>query len=448
MNVLRIMLLAVAVIFTSGAAKAEGQARTMVFVLPPGGVKDGQKSILKETVLSTFSSLQPTRTMIAIDGHTLDTLGRISLQADDLTGARLKRLQRYSAERDRLVGLVVAPSDTAASSEIRFPQALDAITTILQSQPDKAAEILVVGSAFYKAEPTFSMLDDHKVGRVPNAAYLLLDDRASPYGTLNKRGSLAGATIHYCYTEADSQFASEIHRLKVEEAWTLHVQERGAVLATFSGDMRTCVARFLQGGTKAARTLEINRAEASNAPAMVAYERGVPAPAAIGSPVSDITAESPPVMRVPPTVTRAKALFAATWSADVDIDVFVRCDRSGRFLNWHDTLSPEGRHVFDWRQSPGRSAFEVVEMTRDVDVTKCEFFLNFYEARQGVVAAPPAGKVRISINREIWEMPFQFPAGVTAGNRGAGFSQAGRMQGPHWQQIDVARLLLLQPVAN
>jgi hypothetical protein len=145
------------------------------------------------------------------------------------------------------------------------------------------------------------------------------------------------------------------------------------------------------------------------------------------------------IMLTPATTTRGKASFAATWTADVDIDVYVRCSPDLPYLAYSQTESPEGHHVHDWQHSPGPQAFEVVDITRDVTVPLCDFYLNLYAVNEPL-HAPPAGKVRIAIMGNIWEAPFQFPAGAL-GNQGAGLSQGGGMEGPDWLHVNIRRVL-------
>ena len=288
---------------------------------------------------------------------------------------------------------------------------------------------------------------DGKIGRVPNHAHIVADDRASPYGTRNRKGLLIGATVHFCHLEADAQFASELHRLKIEEAWSLHIQERGGVLATFSGDLPLCMSRFLQGNTHPVRTFQIDRADSEKPLSMVEHRRGIIPAANTGTNVPAIVRPDAPIMRTAATTTRGKATFAATWAADADVDVHVRCARDFPFLNFHHADSPEGHHVYDYQQSPGQ-AYEIVEMTREVDLRQCEFYLNLYAVAHGPLPAPPSGKVRIEINHNIWEAPFQFGAGITSGNSAGGFSQAGGMEDPHWIHVNIPAVLLLEPTGG
>src|SRR5258708_9949548 len=150
-----------------------------------------------------------------------------------------------------------------------------------------------------------------------------------------------------------------------------------------------------------------------------------------------------PIMRTPATTVRGKPSFAATWEADADVDVYARCSPDLPYLSYSQPDSPEGHHVFDWRQSPGPQAHEIVEVTRDVDVRLCDFYLNLYAVHKPL-PAPPGGKVRIEINGNVWESPFQFGPGAS-GNRAAGFSRVDGMAGRDWVHIDIPPEFWLAP---
>jgi len=353
-------------------------------------------------------------------------------------GSELAKIKRF------LEGRCGATAEAAGpAGNLYLPQFLEELARVrIPTLPRESVSVPVVGSALYNdpRDPGLSMLEGH----FPSDAHLNATPTASVFSTADKHDALAGVDMHYCFTDRD--WWSEAHKEAVLRWWSLFVKTQQGTLATFSGDLASCFERF-EGSVTAgapsfsaapgggglqvllAKRSPVERQVLAAASAQVAHDNEGAAGGFLDTHAT--------ISHVRPPTLRGLAKIGIRWACPVDLDIYARGGPSTEFLYYGHTETAEGHFPHDYTQAPDGSAFEYIEFTREIDLSRMEAFVNFYG---GTCPAGPSGIVRLWFNNHIYE--GQFALAAKGGNHGDG--RPDHMTGPYWAQINVKKLLHIE----
>lgn len=164
------------------------------------------------------------------------------------------------------------------AGNLMAPQLLDELAKHRLAATGGEVQVLLVGSALH-VDPRDGL--DFRQGRYPSDGMLGQLSRESALGTRDRIQALRGATVHWCYTEADSDWLTDMHRQKLHRFWSRYVSSQGGRLATFGPDLlASCVDRFIGGRTEGAPVFEVDPRQAQ--PQM--YRIGIEPPATVPEP--------------------------------------------------------------------------------------------------------------------------------------------------------------------
>ena len=303
---------------------------------------------------------------------------------------------------------------------IRLPQFLDFLT---ENMAGTNLAILVVGSPLYQdaKEPAFSMVD----GYFPSDGHLRASRDKSVFG-LADAGATSSAAVHWIYF--GDPWTSDLHKEKVTRFWTLYLEQRGAPLNTFSGDLPTVLQKFRQGTAVGARNAGSRWAldPEQTKIEMLRVGRSVD--------VADwLTRDGVQMSQRPPSVLVGPMKIGIRWKNNLDLDLYATPRSGAETLFFQHMRSPEGYYYKDHRSSPGRE-YEFIEFESPVDVREVEASVNFYK---GICPGGARGEVRIEFDGRIYGADFFIPA--SEGNKG----RSSDSQKDFWTRIPVQEILKL-----
>lgn len=373
----------------------------------------------------------------------------------------------------------------ALANVIALPQFLDFAATQLR-RPGEPIRVLVLASPLYidpSTDAACSMLS-----AFPSDATLTAEPQQSVFGCAFKKTILSGVTVHYAFLNA--AFLNDYHQERITRFWMLYCQQAGGVLSTFCSDavvafrrakeniQQPCItAQLDQSDTKIEMrqvvrrsvitsrsvTNEVGRLNTTallpNVTTVVATPTGATASgnrepvsnqnqtgaatAASGGGNSqvvsgrDATAFEPArLAEAFPVKPAAKSLgVGIAWSAAVDLDVWVQPYPGAAELSFHNTNSPQGRYLHDWRSGNLGLDYEYVLMNPDqnVNLSRIGCWVNYYSGK----VTPVRGIVVVHYEDRAYQGEFTLNA--PNGNKAADHDR--RQQSRCWVQIDVAAIV-------
>lgn len=243
-------------------------ARDLVVVLAGDYDRETASSVWA-ALMSPLEQAAPSDDYVFYDGLTRTLIADASFPE----GKEGALIEKFPALREKLYGPVMEglkghlrgavarheEEQPVAPMQVNLPEMLEELGYIASASP----EIVIISSAMQHDEtaPQFSMRD-----AFPNDAHFALPPSASPYGTAGMGGTLGGAQVHFCSTDADDDYVKRVHRLGVERAIGLLVQGYGGQLVTFTADIQSCLNRAASGTSEGAATYRIGP---TGTPAMV-----------------------------------------------------------------------------------------------------------------------------------------------------------------------------------
>jgi hypothetical protein len=231
--------------------------------------------------------------------------------------------------------------------------------------------------------------------------------------------------VHWIYS--GDPWTSDLHKEKVTRFWTLYLEQRGAPLITFSGDLPTVLQNFRQGA--GGQRLASTRWELDSEQTKIEMLR-----VARAVDVADwLTRDGVQMSQRPPSVMVGPMKIGIRWKNNLDLDLYAAPRLGAETLFFQHMRSPEGYYYKDHRSSPGRE-YEFIEFESPVDVRRVEASVNFYK---GVSPGGAHGEVRIEFDGRIYGSDFFIPA--SEGNKG----RSGDSQKDFWTRIPVQEILKL-----
>ncbi len=374
----------------------------------------------------------PLNSALAIyDAFELKTITQFSLpDARAFNSPKTRANQFAPAIRDLKLFLAEErhkPTNSGFKAAIRLPQFLDFLagTTTTNSIPS----VLLIGSPLYQDanEPAFSMVD----GYFPSDGHLQASREQSVYGFSSESTTAPPLTLHWIYF--GDPWVNDLHKEKITRFWTLYVEQRGAQLAAFTGDLPIALQSFRQprtaGATKhwtvdtAQRKIEMRRVSRSVAMADWLTRDTLPAGG-----------------QTPPSTMVGPMKIGIRWKERIDLDLYATPRPGAETLYFEHVRSPDGYYYKDHRSSPGRE-YEFIEFDSSVDVREVEALINFYK---GSCPGGARGEVRIEFDGRIYGIPFFIAA--EQGNLG----RSGPSQQEFWTPIPIQRALKIvqTPIAT
>lgn len=405
------------------------------------------------------------------------------------------RAQRLAAPMAALKQFLLTEHSYPAelAGVIALPQFLDFAATQLR-RPDQPLRVVILASPFYmdgSGEGACSM-----DAAVPSDAHLTAEQQYSPFGCALRKHILSGVTVHYAYLNA--KFLNDYHQERITRFWALYCQQAGGVLSTFCADaaiafhrakeniQQPCVAAQIDPSDKKIEMRQVVRrgviasqvvtnlvgrvATTSTVPRVVTstsvIETNIPALARppVPEPVVVQTTNPPAPSAVPPTVsgttdnpapalarlieafpvkpTANKLVVGISWSASVDLDLWVRANPSARDLYFNDKATREGRYLHDWRNRNLGVDYEYVELDADpaLDLTKVGAWVNYYDGKAPTVC----GVVIVFYQGHAYhgEFTLSAPGGNKATDKGK------RDQSRYWVKLDLLKIVGLDGASN
>lgn len=369
----------------------------------------------------------------------------------------------------------------ALANVIALPQFLDFAATQLR-RPGEPIRVLVLASPLYidpSADAACSMLS-----AFPSDATLTAEPQQSVFGCALKKTILSGVTVHYAFLNA--AFLNDYHQERITRFWTLYCQQAGGVLSTFCSDavvafrrakeniQQPCITaqldqtdvkiemrQVLRRSVIASRsvtndvvrlnttavlpnvtTLVVSPTTASREPGTPPYQAGNTTPTAGYSNRQvvygrDAEAFEPAKLAEAFPVKPAAKSFGVgiAWSAAVDLDIWVQPYPGAAELSFHNTNSPQGRYLHDWRSGNLGLDYEYVLLNPDqnVDLSRIRCWVNYYSGK----VTPVRGIVVVHYEGLTYqgEITLNAPNGNQAADRDR------RQQSRCWVQLDVAAIV-------
>jgi hypothetical protein len=333
---------------------------------------------------------------------------------------QIRKLKEFLAtEPERLGAPVPVPPQA-----VRLPQFTDFVGANLRD-PHDGVVVVVLGSPLYvdAKEPHFSMLD----GYFPSDGHLMASREESLFGLKGRTNALRDMIVHFGWF--GDPWVSEVHQDRIQRFWTLYLQQQGAQLATFCGDLPTVfkLAAVGPAGNETANPRPaIDPAQSKIEMLRITRDVGL---------ADWITRDVlPRIEHEPPAHTVGSMKIGIRWKGDIDLDLYSRPTETAEPLFFEHMRSPEGYYFKDHRSSPDRE-YEFIEFEKPVDVGQAEAKINFYE---GSAPDGTSGEIRIEFDGKIYSGQFSLEA--DHGNQG----RTGRSQNRFWTHVDIPALLKLR----
>ena len=383
------------------------------------------------------------------------------------------RAQRLAAPLAALKQFLVADRSypPVLVNAVALPQFLDFAATQLR-RPGESLRVVVLASPLYvdvSGNGACTMLS-----AFPSDANLTATPDQSVFGCALKKMILSGVTVHLAYL--NTPFLNEYHQERVSRFWVLYCQQTSGCLASWCADpilafrrakeniQQPCIEAQLDLADRtielrqvsrrsvlAARTVtnEVGRLNTTTVLPSVTTIAVTPAPSnaaanleanrsasAVASASAAGVFEPAKLAEAFPVKPAAKSFgVGIAWSASVDLDIWVQPYPGAAELSFHNTNSPQGRYLLDWRSGNLGLDFEYVLLNPDqnVDLSRIGCWVNYYSGR----VTPVRGIVVVHYEGRAYQGEFTLNA--PGGNQAADRDR--RQQSRCWVQLDVAAIV-------
>lgn len=369
----------------------------------------------------------------------------------------------------------------AMAGGVALPQFLDFAATQLR-RPGEPIRVVVLASPLY-IDPDIGAACSMQ-SAFPSDATITAEPQQSVFGCAFKKTILSGVTVHHAFLNV--AFLNDYHQERITRFWTLYCQQAGGVLATFCSDavvafrrakeniQQPCITaqldptdtkiemrQVLRRSVIASRSVtnDVGRLNTTAvlpnvttvvvSPTTESREFVTP-PNQVGTPPPasgsgngqvvygrDTAAFEPAKLAEAFPVKPAAKSFGVgiAWSAAVDLDIWVQPYPGAAELSFHNTNSPQGRYLHDWRSGNLGLDYEYVLLNPDqnVDLSRVGCWINYYDGR----VAPVRGIVVVHYNGRAYQGEFTVTA--TAGNKAGDLNR--REQSRCWVQIDLTAII-------
>ena len=446
----------VATVSALAILSSTGLAESRRFILGVSGTlsESERRDAWTSTLDFVVQKMHPGDRLDTYDASALQPVSTIEIPSDPLFASAKPRLVRLAPQLGRLKAFFDRASVRSGpgTGAIMVPQFLDLVHQIRTG--DQPLTVILLTAPFYADEE--KAFDFGADGSYPGDGYLRLPTAESPFSTVEKAGWLRNVTIHISWLHEDGRWISDATRHGVLRFWHLYATTQAGVVASAAPSARDVFDRAAQGVSAAlldavpdpdakAEMIRIRRIRVETAreqqeqlpsASAGAVQEGVPAWL-----LHPITA-SPAA----PRLSRGRVKIGLTWGENDpdaemnDLDLYVIPRPGAKELSFHRMRTAEGKLNKDWLNAPNvTNGFETVELDGEADLAQLSVSVNFYSGHHsggGVNAT-----LRVWLDGAVYPTTLRIPAAT--GNRGAAANQ--RSDDPHWQVIDVLKVVGLRP---
>lgn len=470
-NRLAVVILLIA---TFNPARAPGAA--YVVGLSPNYNQPQRTEVFQNVLTFVLETVDPGDSVTICDALNQKLVASFAIPEGRLFQANAKaRAQRLAAPLATLKQFIVADRSYPPSlvNAIALPQFLDFAATQLR-RPGESLRVVVLASPLYvdiSGNGACTM-----VSAFPSDANITATPDQSVFGCALKKTILSGVTVHLAYL--NTPFLNEYHQERVNRFWVLYCQQISGCLSSWCADpilafrrakeniQQPCIEAQLDLADRtielrqvsrrsvlAARTVtnEVGRLNTTTELANVTTIAVTPTPniqpgtteanqrssasasaSASGAGVFDPArlAEAFPVKPA------AKSLgVGIAWSASVDLDIWVQPYPGAAELSFHNTNSPQGRYLHDWRSGNLGLDYEYVLLNpeQNIDLTHVGCWVNYFSGQ----VAPVRGIVVVHYEGRAYQ--GEFTLNIAGGNKAGDRNQ--RQQSRYWVPLDLAAIV-------
>ena len=462
----------VLLIATFNPVRAPGAA--YVVGLSPNYNQPQRTEVFQNVLTFILETSEPGDAITICDALNQKLVASFAIPEGRLFQANAKaRAQRLAAPLAALKQFLVADRSypPVLVNAVALPQFLDFAATQLR-RPGESLRVVVLASPLYvdvSGNGACTMLS-----AFPSDANLTATPDQSVFGCALKKTILSGVTVHLAYL--NTPFLNEYHQERVSRFWVLYCQQTSGCLASWCADpilafrrakeniQQPCIEAQLDLADRtielrqvsrrsvlAARTVtnEVGRLNTTTVLPSVTTIAVTPAPSnAAANPEANRSASASASVSAPGVFEPAKLAEAfpvkpaaksfgvgIAWSAAVDVDLWLQPYPGAAELSFHNTNSPQGRYLHDWRSGNLGLDYEYVLLNSDqnVDLSRIGCWVNYYSGK----VAPVRGIVVVHYEGRAYQGEFTLNA--PSGNQAADRDR--RQQSGCWVQLDVAAIV-------
>lgn len=462
----------VLLIATLNPVRASGAA--YVVGLSPNYNQPQRTEVFQNVLTFILETSEPGDAITICDALNQKLVASFSIPEGRLFQANARaRAQRLATPLAALKQFLVADRSypPVLVNAVALPQFLDFAATQLR-RPGESLRVVVLASPLYvdvSGNGACTMLS-----AFPSDANLMATPDQSVFGCALKKAILSGVTVHLAYL--NTPFLNEYHQERVSRFWVLYCQQTSGCLSSWCADpilafrrakeniQQPCIEAQLDLADRtielrqvsrrsvlAARTVtnEVGRLNTTTVLPSVTTIAVTPAPSnAAANPeanrsASAVASASAPGVFEPAKLAEAFPVKPAAksfgvgiaWSASVDLDIWVQPYPAAAELSFHNTNSPQGRYLLDWRSGNLGLDYEYVLLNPDqnVDLSRIGCWVNYYSGK----VTPVRGIVVVHYEGRAYQGEFTLNA--PGGNQAADRDR--RQQSRCWVQLDVAAIV-------
>ena len=280
----------------------------------------------------------------------------------------------------------------------------------------------------------FSMKD----GVLPSDSHVRVSAQESPYSLAGAENKLEGFVVRWAHLK-DATGENVHYTAALRRWWALVCAYQGASLASYEVSLKNTLKAVDSGKTEAV-CLAIADYESglSMVKALEAVRAKVEEPVVAEIPVVEKGLEflSTTELSTEPlkSLTLGSARFGISWSGTHDLDICVKAHPSAEEISFRKPSTPEGKHLKDHLTSPGKDAYEIIELG-PCDLAKVELSVNLFAV--GFGKKPIKATVRIEANGQVFSQEIEFNS--DRGNGGAD-RDGNRAESHYWVVLDPLKI--------
>ncbi|HEV8540860.1 MAG TPA: hypothetical protein VGR78_00580 [Verrucomicrobiae bacterium] len=424
------LLIGLTAIRTRGVQDVSSETRPPQYVIGLSPFLDNsvKDDVYRRIIGFVLEDLPVNSSLALYDAYNLRTIAQIQVPDVRAFRSAKTRANQFKEPIHKLKDFLAANHEKPETKlnmkdAVHLPQFMDFVGQNLLGS-NRSTTVILLGSPLYidPKEPGFSMVD----GYFPSDGHILANREQSVFGLKDRPTALVGVMVHCGYF--GDPWVSELHKEKITRFWALYLQEQGAHLGAFSGDLATIFnAAHLNGAELREKGYALDRSRSKVEMLRISRDVGV---------ADWITRElSPNHQQPPPSTTIGPMKIGIRWKGNIDLDLYAAARPGAEALFFEHTRCPEGYYFKDHRSSPERE-YEFIEFETPVDIWKVEANVNFFEGR---APGGPSGEIRIEFDGRIYTGSFQIAA--EHGNEG----RSGSRHRDCWAHLDVPAILKLSP---
>jgi hypothetical protein len=444
-----------------------------------------RKEVLAGILVFALETAEPGDSITVCDALNQKLVASFTIPEGSLFKSNAKaRAQRLGVAMTSLKEFILKDRSypSVMANVIALPQFLDFAASQLRS-PGESLRVVVLASALYidtNPDAACSMQS-----AFPSDANLTAEPHQSVFGCAFRRQTLNGVTVHLAYLK--TPFVNDYHQERIGRFWALYCQQTGGTLNSWCADsslafrrakeniQQSCIQAQLDSNDTKIEMRQVSRRSVVasrsvtndvgrlNTTSVLPVVTSTATSSAIREPVTTqnqvVTTATVPsggngqvvygrdalvfepakLAEAFPVKPAAKSFgVGIAWSASVDLDLWLAPYPGAAELSFHNTNSPQGRYLQDWRSGNLGLDYEYVLLNPDQIVSlstlpQIECWVNYYSGN----VTPVRGIMVVHFDGRAYQGEFTInaPSGNQAGERNA------RDRSRHWVRIDLAAIV-------